>query len=293
MRRRDPASYVGPAVLITLAWIPLAARAAPDAPGVVGPATAHELRALVVALRHEAFGERVRRISAALRGTPYASDPLGEGPGATPDPDPTFDLGVVDCTTFVELVMALARSPSVDEARRALQHIRYERGIPGYTRRRHFMMAQWIPAMVELGYVRDVTRDVAPRDVRVATKRLGPDVWSQRRKPEEGPRLASDQVPRGVFSLPIVPIDVAPSVADRIPHGTILNVVRIDFDTQPVRVTHQGIVVHEHGRVLLRHAARGGQRRVVDEPLAEFLGRISRYRRWPVAGVNLLLMLPS
>jgi hypothetical protein len=46
-------------------------------------------------------------------------------------------------------------------------------------------------------------------------------------------------------------------------------------------------VVVRGGKRYLRHAARSGYQRVVDEPLETFLRRNSAYRKWPVAGINL------
>jgi len=40
-------------------------------------------------------------------------------------------------------------------------------------------------------------------------------------------------------------------------------------------VTHMGIVVYKQGELYLRHASsKRGVRRVVDEPLAAYLGRV-------------------
>jgi hypothetical protein len=234
--------------------------------------------------------DRMRRlleISRRFLQVPYAFSPLGEGKGNPPDEDPPIRFDAADCTTFLETCMAMSRSSSLEEALRVLREIRYVDGRVDYRRRKHFMMAQWIPQNQKAGFITDITRKVGGDAVAVATKRLDAEVWKRRRKKDSWPRLEPGDVPEGVFSLPIIPIDRAREFVSRIPAGTILNVVRIDYRSMPVRITHQGLVVVRRGRRYLRHAARAGYRRVVDELLDTFLRRNQAYRKWPVAGVNL------
>src|SRR5690606_5638563 len=73
----------------------------------------------------------------------------------------------------------------------------------------------------------------------------------------------------------------------RIPPGTLLNLVRVDFKSVPVRVSHQGLVIAKKGKLYLRHAADRMFHSVVDEPLDHFFLRMQKYKKWPVAGVNL------
>ena len=105
---------------------------------------------------------RSRRRLLGLRerflGTPYAHSPLGEGEG--PDPDPRLRLDRVDCLTYVETVMALALSGSVEDVVHVLDSIRY-RTRPDYAGRNHLMEAEWLPSNAAKGLVRDVTVQLA------------------------------------------------------------------------------------------------------------------------------------
>jgi hypothetical protein len=76
------------------------------------------------------------------------------------------------------------------------------------------------------------------------------------------------------------------SVAERIPSGTILVVVREDRPYKLSRVSHLGFVLHKNGRTYLRHATTRAAK-VVDEELGGFLGRNSKYEKWRVVGVSL------
>jgi len=231
--------------------------------------------------------QRLMKISSMFLQVPYADSPLGEGAGNPPDEDPLIRFDAADCTTFLETSMALARSSSLKEAREVLRKIRYTGGRIDYRRRKHFMMAQWIPQNQKAGFIRDITRQVGGDSVPIAKKRLNAEVWEQRRTKDTWPQLAPGDIPEGVFTLPIIPIDRAREMVDEIPAGTILNVVRVDYRSMPVRVTHQGLVVVRRGKRYLRHAARAGYQRVVDELLDTFLRRNSAYKKWPVAGINL------
>ena len=67
-----------------------------------------------------------------------------------------------------------------------------------------------------------------------------------------------------------------------------MNLVRVDFKSVPVRVSHQGLIIEKNGKKFIRHAADRMYHRVVDEPLEAFFHRMQQYRKWPVAGVNLV-----
>ena len=230
---------------------------------------------------------RLMKISRMFLQVPYADSPLGEGEGNPPDEDPLIRFDAADCTTFLETSMAMARSSSMKEALEVLARIRYTGGQVDFRRRKHFMMAQWIPQNQKAGFIRDITGQVGGDSVSIAKKRLNAEVWKRRRKKNTWPELDPADVPDGVFKLPIIPINRARELIDKIPAGTIVNVVRVDYRSMPVRVTHQGLVVVRRGKRYLRHAGRAGYQRVVDELLDTFLRRNSAYKKWPVAGINL------
>jgi hypothetical protein len=80
----------------------------------------------------------------------------------------------VDCTTFVEYVLALALSPvkngTIDNAdyARTLQSIRYRDGkIDGYTSRLHYI-ADWVNNGVRHGFMEDITAANSPDTVRIS-----------------------------------------------------------------------------------------------------------------------------
>ena len=231
---------------------------------------------------------RLLRVSSMFLGVVYANSPLGEGDGHEPDPDPMISFEAVDCTTFIEQTMALSQASKLKEAMDWLRKIRYIDGVVDYLQRKHFMMAQWIPLNQKAGYLEDITRQVAGPVVRRITKRLDGPVWERRRKKDTWPKLTAEQGPSGTTELLVIPIEFARKYGGMIPAGTILNIVRRDYRSMPVRISHQGIVIIRGGRRYLRHAARAGYRKVVDELLDTFLRRNQAYRKWPVEGINLM-----
>lgn len=238
------------------------------------------------------WSNRLVRVTTPFLDAPYVHSPLGEGPDGVVDTDPRLRFDAFDCTTFVETAMALALAPSLDDAQGILDLIRYRRGLANYESRRHFPEAEWLPELAAAGLLEDITHQVAGDDVAMASKQLNQKVWDRAR--HKGlPPLPEGRVPDGIFSLPIWPLDKALEHPERIPDGTVLNLVRVDFASVPVRVSHQGLIVTVNGQKMMRHAADRMHHRVVDEPLPRFLKRMSHYQKWPVAGVNLARFAPQ
>ena len=231
------------------------------------------------------IAQRLEFVSAPFVGAPYVISPLGEGMGVDPDPRMRFDA--FDCTTFVETVLALSFAVDLPSAELRLDHIRYQGGELGFLQRRHFPEAEWIPRLIQAGYFEDVTQKVGRVGVSLESKRLDQKVWERRREPRHL-ELPESRIPEGTFTLPSWQLDKALAHYDRIPPGVVLNVVRVNFQSVPVRVSHQGIVVKKGNKLYLRHAADRMYHSVVDEPLRAFLWRIAQYKKWPVHGINLL-----
>ncbi|HEY4223669.1 MAG TPA: N-acetylmuramoyl-L-alanine amidase-like domain-containing protein [Myxococcota bacterium] len=252
-------------------------------------APAESVVAANVAAKKKPLAERIVDVTAPFLGAPYRLSPLGEGPGHAPDEDPLIRYDAFDCTTFVETAMALSLADNLDEAKRLLDVIRYQDGKIDYLARRHFPEAEWIPELTRLGFLKDITREVGGADVKVESKKIDLAVWKKSSN-EHTPKLPDDRIPSGTFSLDVWPLAQAKAGADKIPAGTIIHIVRVDFSNEPVRVTHQGIVIVKDGKRYLRHAADRLYHSVVDEPLDHFFHRMEQYTLWPITGVHLTLL---
>jgi len=236
---------------------------------------------------HAAGAARAVFASGVLRGAPSLPSPLGEG--VPPDADPRFRLDAFDCVTLVETAIALGNARSTAQAEALLDDIRYQ-GTPDFTHRNHYLEAQWLPANVAKGWIEEATFAVAGDLALAGEVRHALPRWqAAARAGRLIPGLDPAALPVGAFPLPFVPLDHVAEVADRIPDGTVLLVVRADRPRRPYRVTHLGVVVvGPGGRRLVRHASDvPGVMRVRDEPLFRFAARLARQRAWPVVGVSL------
>jgi Protein of unknown function (DUF1460) len=237
-----------------------------------------------------AIGDRIAALSKLMLGTPYADYPLGEG-GEGPEPQARFRLDAVDCQTFVETVLALANARDLAEAKILLDDIRYAKAPPSFSTRSHFTEAQWLPANIGKGYLREEARSV-DRNAPVAELVLSRAEWS---KVPALQRLLAADIPEGRFDIPYLPLAEMKESARRIPAGSVILVVREADPNRVVRVSHMGFVLRGPGGVFVRHAsptdALGHQ--VVDEPFDAYLTRMSSFKKWPVQGFGLALPLDA
>ena len=242
--------------------------------------------AIEQALAAPAGGARAAAASAPLLGARYLLSPLGEGEGL--DPDPRFRLDAFDCVTFVETALALGSAASLDEARRALDDLRYRSRVH-VADRLHEVLSQWIPVNLAKGWIAPASRAAAGDATRV--ERVTYDAARWRRLAASGQRLTGvplEEAPVGTFEAEVVPVAALAAAAPRIPDGTIAFVVREERADRLTRVSHAGLVVVRDGRRLVRHASSSpGVMRVVEEPLERFVAGQQRASRRPVVGLAL------
>jgi len=245
----------------------------------------------------QGIANRMSAFSATFIGLPYGDGgPLGEGVVGRYDQDPLFRFDTFDCTTYVETMLALAHAHSVADFAQHMDDIRYENGVVDYVTRNHWPSLQWVPNNIRNGYLRDITRELyAPLNVKVAraiidvpnsyrfmrvedlrVPGLTPAERLQRTEEwrAEGQRFSAQEA-----TIDYVPIDWImqnPSWVQKIPHGSVINFVRPNWDlTQSIgthmNVSHQGLVFRRGQQVLLRHASSSGSKLVTEVPLLDYL----------------------
>ena len=233
------------------------------------------------------FPARIDALSKLFVGVPYGEFPLGEGSGV--EPQPRWRTDKVDCQTYVETVLAMANAKGLDEAKTILDDIRYTKPPVSFANRNHFTEAQWLPANLEKGYVRDEAISIngnAPEETLVLHKAQ----WS---KVKGLQRLEQANIPEGKFSIRYLPIAEAKRKAASIEPGTILMVVREHDANKVVRVSHMGFVLKGGRGMVVRHASTGDAHAVVDEDFFLFLDKQSEYRKWKVIGVALAMPIDA
>jgi hypothetical protein len=248
-----------------------------------------------------ALDKRIDEVSKSFLGAPYKLGPLGEGPKGQFDRDPLVRYDQFDCTTYVETVAALSLEPDKPKAEKLLQRIRYENGKTDFVSRRHFPETDWIPGLIRDGFLEDITREVAGDKTKVATKKIRKGDWFRSLStaalegfdgaPEaERQKRAADLRALGArfgaidASLPYLPLEDLPEFLDKIPDGTVANLVREDLPDKFILVTHQVFFFSKDGRKIVRHAA-FGKKVQEEDALAYFYKYFNG--RWKLLGLNL------
>ena len=236
-------------------------------------------------LRTLPLGERIKAHSQPWLGRSYSTGPIGEGGGFDSDPMVRFDT--FDCLTFVEEVLALSLAPDPVSTQHIRLALRYKKSVPKYENRRHFMLAEWIPELIEQGWLKDITPRYSGairirREVNLATWKK----WSQR----EDFGIADKRFPVGIQEFWYLPLERAIDVVDSIPDGAILFTVRQPRVESPIAITHVGIKIPGE-KPTMRHASTLGEGGVKDNDLTWYLGYLQSFQDWPAVGIIILMPL--
>jgi D-alanyl-D-alanine carboxypeptidase/D-alanyl-D-alanine-endopeptidase (penicillin-binding protein 4) len=157
-------------------------------------------------------------------------------------------LDGLDCVTYIETILALARASTVDEFIGALRRIRYERGCIEWKRRNHYM-TQWIRNNIHEGIIRPVSAPAIP-------------LVSRQRVLNTVPGLAAQHI-----RIECVPKRAVVRFAAYLRSGDVMFFVST---RKHLDVFHAGIIAHDGKNTRMRHASRS-QGGVVEQELGEFL----------------------
>ena len=253
------------------------------------------------------------RISLGFLDRPYLADPLGEGTGARYDGDPRLRLDGFDCTTFVETVIAISKSRNSAETSRRMDRIRYRKGRVGFETRNHFPDVDWIRNNTQAKILKDITSTVDADATMIAEALIEKDEWYKLLSIErlsgipETEKEARLTELRGLSvhhgkQLSRVPyldkraIVARPEILARIPSGSVINIVRPNFDATKgagthMNITHQGFAFHKSGVVYFRHASPTkdpvtGKGKVKEELLLDYV--TATLSSPSIGGINIL-----
>lgn len=228
------------------------------------------------------YPERLRHFSRALMGRPYHLGPTGEGRYGTVDPLPLVDLTRMDCVTYMENVIGLARVTRAGDLIPAIIPFRYHAGADPHDRiryehRNHYFVGEWLARN--------------PRDFRVL--------------PLPGDTIIAKTLARGALlaGQGLAGSDVSATVR-YLPYDRALDLARhwtlgerflgVAFTTgiAGLDATHTGFLDARPdvngGRPLLRHASQR-HRQVTEQDFAEYL----ESRRGKATGVVFFEFLPQ
>jgi hypothetical protein len=189
---------------------------------------------------------RIEILSRHFLRRPYKSNPL-IGSADTPEVFTTSVDGF-DCVTYIETVLALARASTVDGFIERLRKMRYEKGRIQWDRRNHYMTT-WIRNNVRERIIKPVSMTGIPSITKDRVLNVVPGLQPQRTRVRCLPKR---ELPRLTPKL---------RSADLIFFAS----TRGNLD-----VFHEGIIVRDDDRVLMRHASRS-QGKVVEQELSDFV----------------------
>lgn len=255
-----------------------------------------EAEALLNSLSEESsIVKKMDLASSRFLGLPYGKNgPLGEGPQGRYDQDPLYRFDTFDCTTFVETIVSLALARNTDDFEMQMDKIRYENADVDYLKRNHFPSLQWIPNNVSNGLLREINDSVvSTKEQKIAEAVINLPGWLKKIKIDqlsvpmatseekeilikELNDLASSYSPI-VAKINYIPIDYLvqkPALLKRIPHGSIVNMVRPNWDLTEaagthMNVSHQGFLFRKNKVLYLRHASTTGS--VLEQPFIDYL----------------------
>lgn len=242
------------------------------------------------------FDQKIAMWGAFLQNSPFSGEFLHEMAKMAPkiqDHAPLIGKHF-DCTTYTETVYSLSKSENPTEFFKNLMAIRYRKSGTTYMDRNHFPEADWIPNNESAGILKDVTSEIAKSSgvrFKTAMKRIDRGKWLNGLidQGKEDRKLASlTQTSWGSpvdVELNYVGLEDMETAMKFIPNGTVVNIMREPKDKKPVMITHQGFILQEKGKTLIRHSSIHGKIRT--RPLMDYLRALNKESAtWPVIGLN-------
>jgi len=218
-------------------------------------------------------GELVLRIGNDFMGTPYVGNTLDR----TLDEDLVVNLHELDCTTFVENCLAIARTIksgklTFENFTSELEKIRYRNGqLNGYVSRLHYF-SEWITNNEEKGIVEDMSSKIGGTKHAVVLNFMSTH-------PDSYPQIKSNQ--SLIKEIRQIELKVSAQPYFYIPKEKIADhekgiqdgdIVALVTKIQGMDVSHVGILFKKEGRVYLLHASlSGGKVGTTKIPLADYL----------------------
>ena len=221
------------------------------------------------------YGDRVADLARAAIGTPYAADPLGEGPGAPYDADPLMDLSKADCVTFIEQILAFAAAKTYQEAFDILQKIRYRNGEIAFEHRNHFMEADWVANNT---FCKDVTESLGVATEK-STRTIGRRHFYTLKKLDALAAAAVDQE----MTLNYVPVASAALAEPNLPSPALILLIG---KTDWLFTLHCGLFIRDETGAGLFYHASSKEEKVAAVSFPEIFKDTTRYIGFTAYKIN-------
>jgi len=218
------------------------------------------------------MGQLVAAVGREFLGVAYEEQTLEHGI----DEPLTIELEGLDCTTFAETALAIARTlksknPDFSTYIGELENLRYRQGQrDGYLSRLHYF-SDWIYDNEQKGLISQAANEFGqPLNVMVNFMSTHPESYPVlKENPELVSSLAEQEKAISARNYFFVPKEAVESKESNLKEGDL---VGLATSIKGLDVTHVGILVEVGGRIHLMHASTAGMQVVIsDEPLADFL----------------------
>jgi len=231
------------------------------------------------------FLNKIVKYSWLFTKTPYKLNVLGEG-----KKKPLYSFKAVDCVTYIETVLALANSNTLNNSISLLQKIRYKNGEIKYNKRNHFMVTQWIPNNKKLGIIEDITKKISNKTKKI-TKTL--TLKNFKGKFKKFLSLQGD-LPLGKHEILYIPLEYFLKNHNKmnIPSGTIMLIIR-ENNNYPIFTSHLGFIIKYNNELIFRSAVTNRKyKEVRDYKLISYLNFYKNYfakKHWGIIGISLFM----
>lgn len=205
------------------------------------------------------LSNRIRFFSEKFLGKPYGmGGPTGEGYLDPTEPKRMINTDSLDCVTYLEHVLALAKSSSEDSLFSTLQKIRYINGQTAYSFRKHYFVADW------LGEGKFAKQIFLPNDTSVIRTIPKKDFFKSKKidYQELDPKLY----------LRYLPLDKAIEFADSPWHGeSTVRGIGFISSRNTLDTFHTGFLILDKGKKPVLRDASYKFKKVLDHELLEYL----------------------
>lgn len=222
--------------------------------------------------RTQTINELVVEIGKSFMGTPYVEKTL-----ELPGPERlVIDLQGVDCTTYLETVVTLARMAQrgendYDIFENELEYIRYRTGLnEGYPSRLHYF-SDWIAINQKKGILKDITQEIGGTayDNKPTFMTENPQFYPQLSNRENVEQLQNIEASIRIRDYFFIPKDQISAHESQIQSGDL---IAITTSISNLDMVHVGFAVEQNGRIHLMHASSANKEvEISEKPLHDYL----------------------
>lgn len=222
----------------------------------------------------------IAEIGKSFLGTEYVAHTL-EKPG---DEQLVINLTGLDCTTYLETVLALARCVkqnklNFEDYLNELTYIRYRDGkINQYPSRLHYF-SDWIYNNQAKGIIKDITKEIGGKKIsfNVSVMSENPKYYKQLQdNPEFIPTIKKQEKEIDKRNYYFIPKSEIAKVEDKIKSGDLIALTSANKGED---IGHVGIAVKlDDGRIHFMHAPLAGSNvQITDLPLSDYAKKINKH----------------